>query len=239
MGFYHELSAYYDEVFAVNTAEMSFIKTQLAGRERLLDVGCGTWNKTVLLAAPGRSITAIDSDEAMVREGMEKHTADGSIHYRQLGMEDVGWAVRAEEFDSALCLGNTVVHLPDTDTVKEFFTSVGQVLSDAGLFIVQIVNYDRIIRENIKELPRLETENVAFERFYQWRQDEMHFLTRLTVKASGRVFENDIVLLPLKSGEMISFLCNAGFSKVELFGNYAGDAYDPDTSFHFIGICRK
>ncbi len=238
MGFYQELSAHYDEVFAVNANEMAFVNAQLSGRERLLDIGCGTGNKTVLLAAPGRSITAIDNDEAMVREGAEKHGAVG-IQYRQLSMEDVGWAFRPEEFDSALCLGNTVVHLPDTDAVSEFFTSVGQILADAGLFIVQIVNYDRIIGQNIKELPLLETQNVTFERFYEWRQDGMHFLTRLMVKASGKVFENDIVLLSLKSGDMISLLCNAGFGKVELFGNYAGDAYDPDTSFHFIGICRK
>ncbi len=238
MGFYQELSAYYDKVFAINAAEMAFVNTQLAGSKRLLDIGCGTGNKTILLTAPGRSITAIDNDAAMVRKAMEKHFAE-SIHYRQLGMEDVGWAFRAEEFDSALCLGNTVVHLPDVDAVNELFTSVGQALSDAGVFIVQIVNYDRIITQNIKELPRLETENVTFERFYEWRREEMHFLTQLTVKASGKVFDNDIVLLPLQSGEMLPLLCNAGFSKVELFGTYAGDAYEPDSSFHFIAVCRK
>lgn len=112
MGFYKQLSSRYDEIFAVNPAEMRFAVSCLAGRRRLLDMGCGTGNKTEILAGDKDAVTAFVLDPGMIAQARRNH-ARANIDYRVLNMLEIGRAFPPAGFDSAACLGNTLVHLSD------------------------------------------------------------------------------------------------------------------------------
>lgn len=237
MNFYQELSAHYDEIFAAEPAAVRFLSDILTGRKSLLDIGCGTGNKTAHLAAPGRRIEAFDLDEGMIEQAKRFHSREG-IHYRVLDMLALESAFAAGSFDAALCLGNTLPHLTGPKEPERFFTQLSSVLAGKGLFVLQIVNYDRVLRDGVTELPAIDTSEVKFIRRYRRLDGEMHFVTSLEIKATGETLENDIVLRPLRRDDVADALDRAGFEPAEYYGNYKGDPLRDD-SFHLIAVSAK
>jgi len=226
MTFYQEMSRYYDEIFAVRPGELDFLKRRLAGAARLLDVGCGTGNKTELLAEAGREIVGLDLDAGMIAQAGRDHAASG-VTYQVGDMSAIGLKFSAGRFDGLVCLGNTLVHLVAPFELETFMVGVERVLTSGGLLAVQILNYDFIVKERLAELPLIETAHTVFRRFYDWSADGgLSFRTRLEVKG-GPVHENAIPLLPLVREQIIGLLGD-GFGEIEFFGGLDGRPYAPD-----------
>lgn len=237
MGFYEELSRYYDQVFPVEAADMEYINKALQGAGRVLDIGCGTGNKTVLLAAKGRTVLGIDSDPAMIARADADNVVQG-VSYEVLDMRDLGARFHKDAFDGVVCLGNTLAHLDGLAAISGLVEEVARILEKDGVVVLQILNYDRILDQNIRALPVLEGKNVRFERYYEPEGPRLHFRTRLSVKASGEHFGNDVLLYPLRRGELDAMLLASGFSGVEWYGGFRGEPYD-GVSLPALVICRK
>lgn len=232
MDFYTALSTYYDEIFAVSQSDLDFINSLIPSNGRVLDVGCGTGNKTVLLKhAP--SVTAIDLDSGMI-EYARKHHALPHIHYRQMDMRHIAEPFEKASFDAVLCLGNTLVHLSE-NKLGPFLHDVKGLLRSGGSSVIQILNYDRILDKNISQLPVIETEHTTFTRRYHWVNDTMHFQTAITLKATGERVENDIVLYPLRTKALAVLLRTAGFRELRWYGSFSGGPLGEDS---FVSIVQ-
>lgn len=236
MSFYEELSRYYDEIFAVDAAEMRFINSLLPDKGRLLDIGCATGNKTVLLSDHAALVEAFDLDEVMIERAKQDHGRD-NIHYTVADMLKLEHTFSGRRFDAILCLGNTLVHALPPATGQMLRTIAG-LLNDQGCYILQILNYDRIMREKITTLPLIDAKHVRFIRNYAWKNEEMHFVTALEIKESGQILHNDIVLYPLIQQELTNLLYEAGFANVQYYGSYQGAPWQED-SFITLAVCRK
>lgn len=237
MSFYSSISAYYDEIFPVDAGEMAFVKKQLDDCKNVLDIGCGTGNKTIHLTDAGRKITAIDGDPAMIHEA-EKSNAARDIEYMTLNMSEISRAFAPESFDALLCLGNTLVHLPKPDDIGRLISDMGELLKPGGLALIQILNYDRILDKMLHALPELETDNIRFSRYYDFEGCGMNFVTKLLVKKSGQEIKNSIPLYPLRKHELNSMLGEAGFLEVKHYGSYSGEPLS-ENSFPLIAVARK
>lgn len=235
MTFYKQLSRYYDEIFAVTAAEMDFIKQQLSGCGQILDIGCGTGNKTELLTAPDRKITGLDLDPAMIEKARKLH-GHPSIEYQVGNMTAIGREFRGRLFDGVVCLGNTLVHLTDDSDLSAFFESVAEIISPDGRLIIQILNYDHIMADNISELPLIETDHVVFRRFYQWIEGRLRFAARLEVKG-GDAFEDAVFLRPIKREDLDARLADA-FKAVKYYGGYDGRPWAED-SFVCLAVADR
>lgn len=236
MNFYQELSRYYDEVFSVDAAEMRFINSLLPAKGTLLDIGCATGNKTVLASEHVAKVEAFDLDEEMIERAKQAHSRD-NIHYTVADMLELARVFSGRRFDAILCLGNTLVHALPPAT-GHLLRAVAGLLSEEGCYIVQILNYDRIVREQIKALPVIDAKHVRFIRNYEWKNEEMHFVTALEIKASGQILHNDIVLYPLLQQELTDLLHQAGFANIQYYGSYQGAPWQED-SFITLAVCRK
>lgn len=222
MGFYEELSRYYDEIFPVDAEDMRFLVQRMRGCARLLDLGCGTGNKTVFFSGPGVSVTGIDSDSGMIARATAENSRAG-LCYEVLDMTAIDSRFAPGSFDGALCLGNTLVHLDGAAAIAAFIAKVAAALAPGGHFLLQILNYDRILENRQSVLPVLESANVIFRREYQWRDDGMRFVTSLEVKRSGEIFHNDIPLYPLRREELDNCLKNADFDAIRYYGGFGGE----------------
>lgn len=236
MGFYQELSRFYDEIFAVDTEEMAFVRTLLQGAKRILDIGCGTGNKTVHFSANAEEVAAVDLDEEMIAKAKALNARD-NIRYGVVNMLDIGRAFSGTHFDGIACLGNTLVHLPSTKAIQTTLEEMRALLAPGGVCVIQILNYDRIIAKKIQTLPVIETPNVRFMRGYEWHGGEMHFVTALELKKTKQVLHNDIVLYPLGKNDFSRMLLNARFRQTDYYGSYQGVAYT-EASFVTIAVCR-
>ena len=55
-------------------------------------------------------------------------------------------------FKEIFCIGNSLVHLPFKSEIEDVIKKSYKILQNGGVFIVSIINYDRIIEKNIKEM---------------------------------------------------------------------------------------
>ena len=143
-----------------------------------------------------------------------------------------------KHFNRIVCFGNTLVHLPSRDDVKVFFSKVYEQLEADGLFIVQIINYDRIVNQNINNLPTIDNDHIKFVRNYDIKSDHVIFETELTIKETSQVLANAIPLLTLSKNEINLYLETIGFKDIMFYGNLKGDSLE-DSDIPLLFSCKK
>jgi glycine/sarcosine N-methyltransferase len=239
---YHALADYYDEVFPLNRGALDFVLSFLKGRAgdvHILDIGSAVGRFPLVLAGVSSHfhVTAIEPDEKMVsiakRRSMQAEGGD-RVRIIKASMEAVGDLFPAESFDVVLCLGNTLVHLQTPDEICRFISNVFLKLRRGGIFIIQVVNYSRILAQKITELPFIDMPNVSFARRYEFTGEgeecRVRFFTRLTVKGKDgdedKVIDNETVLYPLEFDRIRSMMEEAGFEPIDAYGSYNLDPWN-------------
>lgn len=230
MDFYSRISDYYNDIFPLNNAQISFVISYLdedAKNQNLLDIGCGTGLLSNGLSDYFDSISAIDTNEKMLEIARQSAGAK-SINFIRMSMLDIDSQFPEMSFDTAICFGNTIVHLQNIEEIERFFKKVKFVLKPEGRFLFQLINYDFVLDSNLKGLPTIENEKIKFERHYNIDENGMiDFSTTLTIKETGEKLNNSVKLFPARRNQIITTLHNAGFKYVKSFSSFAKHEYNP------------
>lgn len=217
MSFYNTLSKYYDEIFPLNQDTLNMLEKNLKEKKKLLDIACGSGTYSIELEKLGHKLTAIDLDETMIEKAKEK--SNKSIEYKTMNMLDIDKINK--KFDGVFCIGNSLVHLDNIKEIEDFFEKVYNLLNDEGIFIFQIINYDRVIKNNVKSLPTIEKEKqgIIFERNYYTKDGKIDFKGIITVHNNEK-FENIVSLYPLMKNEIECIIEKVGFKYHKFFGSF-------------------
>lgn len=224
MEFYSSIADVYDYVFPLKAMQVDFIGKSLhAEKAQILDIGCATGSLAIELARLGHSVTGIDFDKKMIEKAEEKAAAEGlTITFMQMDMRKIPDHFTPKQFDLVLCCGNTLVHLTDPADIRHFLAQTAVLLNEGGVFLLQIINYDRILDKGISGLPTIENDRIRFERYYNYDSSSglIDFTTILTIKDSRQKIENTIPLYPIRKSELIDLLHPAGFRKIVTYGGF-------------------
>ncbi len=237
MAFYEEISDYYDSLFPPGKEQLDFICKAAGNPPRaLLDIACGTGGYAVELAGLGYDVTAADIDAAMLDILKNKlGERPGNISCIRAGMLELAEKLKTK-FNLAFCIGNSIAHLNGKDEIQAFLKSAKGLLKKDGGLIVQIINFDRVLLKDIKELPVIinEEAGLVFRRFYRYDKDAGRVFFRTILTAGDKSFDNEIPLYPLLSGETAEMLKAAGFEKIRMFGDFNGSAFDAHGSYMLV-----
>ena len=231
MSFYQQIAPYYHHIFKINVNQVNFVKSKIAGKDsRIIDVGCGIGTLSFELNNYYNNVLGIDMDAEMIRAA-SKNKKDKSIQFQQLSMLELDSIVTENSVDGIICFGNTLVHLNSLDQIADFLQQSKAVLKLNGRLLLQIVNYDKILLKDIKNLPLIENDEIIFERNYSYRklENKIDFNTRLTVKSTQQIIENSIELLPLLKKDITLLLNKAGFKNCNYYGNFNHESYSIDS----------
>ncbi|MDS1030834.1 class I SAM-dependent methyltransferase [Bacillota bacterium LX-D] len=72
MEFYEALSQYYDDIIPLGKLQINFLQKMFSGKEKILDLACGTGNYALALEEMGYKTFGLDIDEKMVLKAKEK-----------------------------------------------------------------------------------------------------------------------------------------------------------------------
>lgn len=226
--FYTSISKYYSEIFPYQPIQLKFVQKKVGDltEKQILDIGCATGELALNLAANGSKVVGIDLNEDLLTQAKtnKKHA---QLKFQKGDMLKLDLTFQKQPFDAVLCFGNTLVHLQTKELIKKMLTGVFDVLKPGGHFLMQILNYDYIIKEQVSELPLIETENIKFIRKYKFEKntDLIRFQTDLYIKKENRIVSNETSLFALESKELIQTLENSGFKNIELFANFKQDTF--------------
>ncbi len=237
--FYESIAKVYDYIFPKNRKQLEFVESikKISNEEKILDIGCATGNLTELLGEKTRNIVGIDLDKELLKEAKEKHP---NLNFENMNMLKINEKFEENSFDRVVSFGNTLVHLDSREEVEEFFQKVYKTLKFNGFFIVQIINYNRVIEKNIKNLPTIDNEKVKFVRDYEYDKSigKVDFITELTIKEANLNIKNNIKLLALTKIEIQKFLGEIGFRNIEFYGDFEGRELS-DNSEAVIFVAQK
>lgn len=240
MGFYEELSKVYDVVFPWSKVTEAFIEGFSPKEGKILDLACGSGNYTLELAKKGYELYAVDLDKAMMEKLKEKAENEFlNIKMEAADMRDVKKELN-ENFNTIFCIGNSLVHLTDKVEIQNLINDLYNMLYEHGNLIIQIINYDRILKHNVRSLPPIENKEagVSFVRNYEINEENsvVYFNTELNIKEGNEIktYKNSVPLFPLQSDELTSLLQKAGFKHIELFGSFDKKSFNSDESYALI-----
>jgi glycine/sarcosine N-methyltransferase len=230
MAFYESIASYYDYIFYPDDNQKFFFNKIFKKKLNLLDIGSATGNLSIYLSKTAKTVTGIDLDMEMISIANVKLEESKILNtnFFVKNMNDVDTFFKGKSFDSTICIGNTLVHLNSVSMIADFFCKVRKILKNDGLFIFQILNYEKILENGIKELPLIENDKIKFERYYGFHKDKnlIDFKTVLTVKNENKVIENSVFLYPLVFNEIKSILKESKFVLEKIYGNYQMDDFN-------------
>jgi glycine/sarcosine N-methyltransferase len=231
--FYRSLTPFYDEIFPTNAKALTFLKSNFKQGRLLLDVGAGTGSMALGLVDEGFNVIATEPEESMAQQIREK-AAHTSMQVFTKGMLQV--ADFEETFDGIYCVGNTLVHLNNVEEINEFLQQVYRKLATDGVFVCQIVNFDRVLSQHDFTFPVIEKENFEFKRQYELEGDKILFTT--TITSEGQTFSNTTTLYPVTSEQLLPILKNCGFHSIETYGNFEKAVHSANSPA-FIVVAKK
>lgn len=242
MKFYEELANYYEEVFPKGKIQVEFLE-QIVGQvpQKVIDIACGNGVYGIHLAKMGHKVLALDLSEAMIRKTKELAMQEGVEIETQvcsmLGLKDVVHS----RYNVAFCIGNSLVHLDSVGEVESFMQEAYSLLEMDGKLILQIINYDRVLDQNVIGLPTVENKekDLTFQRNYVLNEGSEKVEFKTILKAGSTSLENSVELLALRGSELIRIMKQTGFRIIGAYGSFKQEPYNSEESFHCIVVGEK
>ncbi|MBK8791165.1 MAG: class I SAM-dependent methyltransferase [Holophagaceae bacterium] len=218
-----------------------------APSRRALDLGCGSGEHTRFLTALGFEVTGVDASTSQLAAARE---ADPQGRYIRAELTALTEGLEAG-YGAAICLGNTLPHLCEEAEVRAFFSGLAGRLAPGAPFLLQLLNYDRILARGERTFP-------VVLRPGEGEDGDTVFLRLMTHHGDGRltftpanlryrpgtatplelVAAHDVALRGWRRAEVEAFLQVARFTVVECLGTMSGDAWSP-TSSDLVIVARR
>ena len=214
----------------------------------VIDLGCGTGEHCRFLSEEGFSVVGLDRSESM----LEKATEDELPEHLRFVLGEIQEVNRKvpERFGAALSLGNTLVHLKSEKNLETGFHSLAQIIETKGIFLFQILNYERIFEKKIRYLPLNfrpgeGDEEIIFLRLMELLEGGKVRFCPTTLKYHPEsnsplelVRSRTVELRGWRLHDLLPRLSEAGFQVLETYGDMVGSPFDPLESHDLVVLTQ-
>ncbi len=231
---YNDITTIYDQIFPLNRAFLAFIPDYLGSPgSKVLDLGCGPGDYVDHLTRSGFAATGIDSSAEMIRQA-QAHKQGSFFNFSFTDIHQLD-----DAFDCIFSMGNSLSYLP-SDDLKPFLENVYRLLNAGGLFVMQVVNWDRqrhsgVMSFDVKTLP----DGRSFHRRYQpTPEGTVVFHTELQKGAETQAAWAD-TLYPKLMDDLLFEIQVVGLEVVEKFGDFQGSSFEALSSPATVLVAQK
>ncbi|MCR9241246.1 MAG: class I SAM-dependent methyltransferase [Rhodobiaceae bacterium] len=185
-----------------------------SGRARALDLGCGPGMHSVALTKIGYQVTAIDLSEVLLDE-LKRRTVGSAVHAIQGDITEL-LGVVMPGFELAVCLGDTLPHLPSFEDVDRFLGEVHGVLGSRGQLLLGFRDLTHVLEGVDRFIPVAQTDDRIMTCFLEDRGDrvEVHDLIHRREESGWVLYKSSYPKLRLGEADVRNRLKAAGFEIV-------------------------
>jgi len=229
--------------------EWPFLRRALGPSGRILDLGCGTGEHSRFLAAQGFEVVGVDASPAMIAKATDT-PVPANLRFVEGDIGEVAELVDGP-FDGAICLGNTLPHLPDRRALTGFAAGLRRLLREEAVLVLQVLNYEKIFATGQRFLPlnfrpgNEPGEEVVFLRLMTLADDGSLVFTPSTLRLRPGaepplevVSARNVRLRGWRRKELEEALDAAGFDHLDLFGTVGDTPYLPLDSPDLVIVAR-
>ena len=174
----------FDQAYAANVALFEKLAVTPSTNDVAVDLGCGPGCQAVPLAERGFAVTAIDFCASLLDEMKERarHLPITAVCDDILNVDQHVHAVAL-----AVCMGDTLVHLPDRSAVDVLLRKVSEVLVPGGRFIITLRDYTAPPPSGAERfIPLRSSDDRIFTCFLDYRDQVIDVHDILQVREDGR-----------------------------------------------------
>lgn len=192
----------------------------------VLDCACGTGLQLIGLAESGFDVVGSDLSEnmlAVARRNLEKEGI-GDVQLIQADFREINKKID-RKFDAVICMGNSIPHLFGDDEVLKALRSIYDCLKDDGIAVIEMRNYDRMLKDKPRFLPlRIHEEKdgqiVSVLYVLDYLQDRIRFnVVYLTKDKDTGAEEIDVEAVdynPIRSSVFVDMLTRVGYMDIQV-----------------------
>lgn len=247
--FYDELGAGYDRMINWSSRlerESPFFRKVFDERavNSILDCACGTGRHAIEFSKWGHEVSACDMSGEMLRLAGHNASRQGvNVEFFEAGLTDIAERIDGKTFDAVVCLGNSLPHLLTQHELDRSIRSIRRVLAPGGVFIAQIRNYQKILKENLRFMPPTSTEVDGKEYLFfrmldiqTARHVDFHIIRfqRDSGKWTHKI--QTTRLRPMMKRHMDAAFKRAGFQETDYYGDYAFSPFTAAGTLDLISV---
>ena len=174
----------FDKAYERNSELFANLEIQAKDGQVAVDLGCGPGCQSLPLAEIGYDVVAIDFCQALLDELGQRtgghsitRICDDILNFRQH---------LSTQPNLVVCMGDTLVHLPDMETASSLIRLVCESLEPGGIFIYAIRDYISLVPTGAERfVPVRSSEDQIFTCFLDYREDVVHVHDILHRKLDG------------------------------------------------------
>lgn len=237
-GFYDALSSDYDSMIGFDKSlikRIELLKNFIFPEDKAAaDLGCGSGLDSIALARLGLDVTGFDISPLMVTgAGKNARRLKLKINFVTSPIDKIDKSFNGK-FSFALSLGNSLANL-DPGQLLSSLKRMHSLLAPGGHILIQILNYDRILKSKERIVGITENEEYIFVRFYDFGERQT-FFNVLKIRR-GEASSNSLItteIFPYRSSELTRLLKQAGFTKTKKYGGLNQSPYNPSSSTDLV-----
>ena len=201
-----------------------------------LDSGCGSGFHSVLLSQLNLKVTGIDNSLSMLKLAQKNAKKYKVNPFFKRGNFLVRDSHLKDKFDVVFCLGNSFVHLLTEEDQTKSLMNFKYYLKNKGYLCLQIVNYDKILKNKQTVLAVRTINNRAITRSYTFQKNTVIFTVKIETEKKSKEISTE--LYPMQSNKIQSLLQKTGFNKIKLYGDLMFSPYKKYDSENICIFCR-
>ena len=240
---YNDLAERYDWMKLKNPDREKFFQNlfEKYNVNNVLDCACGTGHELILFKSFGCNVQGSDLSDFMLEQA-RKNLSEAKI---KIQLKKIDFRYLDEhfksQFDAVVCLTSAITELlTDADALKAL-SSMWSVLKGGGILVFDQGQTDAKMKNpskfdlilNERDYSRL------FVMDYFDKQMEVHVFDFIHTETE-KDFRHNLVRMRIRLQDGWQRMLNqAGFQKIEYFGDWKFTPYDKDNSMRLIAVAHK
>ena len=213
------------------------------GVTSVLDAACGTGRHAIEFARWGLTAAGCDISPEMLHLARRNASEAGAqINFFEAGLTDVAEKT-GKHFDAIICIGNSLPHLQTQRELDRSMRSIKRALEPGGVFVSQIRNYERIVRDNLRFMPptsaEIDGKECVFFRMldiYGPRRIDFNIIRMTRESGKWTHTVQTTRLRPIMKARMNAALDRAGFKKVRHYADYSSTRFGVNKTMDLITV---